>query len=183
MLHTKPKVFIQDITVDTKVVNGVGIVKYKLDAGGMTSNETHSYEVRLIDEDNKLIVKETPGENKGELKVVAPNLWWPRSMSENPGYLYTLEVILAVKNTGEMDIYRLPIGIRTLKWTETSLTINDKPIYFRGFGRHEDSLIRGRGLDFPTIIRDHELLKWVGANSYRTSHYPYSDEVLDLADR
>ena len=32
-------------------------------------------------------------------------------------------------------------------------------------------------------IRDIELLRWVGANSFRTSHYPYAEEVMDLADR
>jgi beta-glucuronidase len=32
-------------------------------------------------------------------------------------------------------------------------------------------------------IRDYELLKWVGANSYRTSHYPYAEEAMMLADR
>ena len=53
----------------------------------------------------------------------------------------------------------------------------------RGFGRHEDSILRGRGLDLVTVARDHELLQWIGANAYRTSHYPYSDEVLDIADR
>ena len=92
-------------------------------------------------------------------------------------------MIFTLTNTSVKDIYRLPIGIRNLRWTDTALYINEKPIYFRGFGRHEDSAIRGRGLDLPTVIRDHELLKWVGANSYRTSHYPYSEEVLDVADR
>ncbi len=28
-----------------------------------------------------------------------------------------------------------------------------------------------------------ELIKWVVANSYRTSHYPYADEIMDMADR
>ncbi len=28
-----------------------------------------------------------------------------------------------------------------------------------------------------------KLIKWVGANSYRTSHYPYADEIMDMADR
>ena len=26
-------------------------------------------------------------------------------------------------------------------------------------------------------------MRWIGANSFRTTHYPYSDEMLDLADR
>ena len=32
-------------------------------------------------------------------------------------------------------------------------------------------------------IRDYELLKWVGANSYRASHYPYAEEAMQLADK
>jgi hypothetical protein len=43
--------------------------------------------------------------------------------------------------------------------------------------------IRGKGHDFPLIARDYNLLKWIGANSYRTSHYPYSEEIMDFADR
>ena len=26
-------------------------------------------------------------------------------------------------------------------------------------------------------------MQWAGANSFRTSHYPYAEEVLDFADR
>jgi len=26
-------------------------------------------------------------------------------------------------------------------------------------------------------------MQWIGANGYRTSHYPYSEESLDIADR
>ena len=43
--------------------------------------------------------------------------------------------------------------------------------------------IRGKGLDFPLIARDFNLLKWMGANCFRTSHYPYAEEILDEADR
>ena len=33
------------------------------------------------------------------------------------------------------------------------------------------------------MLHDFELLEWIGANSFRTSHYPYSEDVLDYADR
>jgi beta-glucuronidase len=33
------------------------------------------------------------------------------------------------------------------------------------------------------MVHDFSLLGWVGANSFRTSHYPYAEEVLDHADR
>ena len=53
----------------------------------------------------------------------------------------------------------------------------------KGFGKHEDSDIRGKGLDDVLNVRDFELLKWIGANSFRTSHYPYSEEIMQMADR
>lgn len=34
----------------------------------------------------------------------------------------------------------------------------------------------------PLIIKDFNLIKWIGANAFRTSHYPYSEELMDQAD-
>lgn len=33
------------------------------------------------------------------------------------------------------------------------------------------------------IAKDFNLLKWLGANSFRTSHYPYAEEIMDMADQ
>ena len=33
------------------------------------------------------------------------------------------------------------------------------------------------------MVHDFQLMEWIGANSFRTSHYPYAEEVLDFADR
>ena len=38
-------------------------------------------------------------------------------------------------------------------------------------------------MDLPLVTRDFELIKWMGANSFRTSHYPYAEEIMDFADR
>ncbi|XP_076669148.1 beta-glucuronidase [Andrena cerasifolii] len=183
LLHTRPRVYIEDITVRTGFVDDVGIVKYIIQPAGLHEYEIPICRVTLLDADDSIAAKEPVYGFSGTLKVPFANLWWPRGMSHKPGYLYTLEVTLSIVNDTKVDIYRLPVGIRTLTWTNTSLLLNDKRLYMRGFGRHEDSIIRGRGLDLVTVARDHELLQWVGANAYRTSHYPYSDEVLDLADR
>ena len=77
-------------------------------------------------------------------------------MHPAPGYLYTFEVLILFfsfffyisdffkvqlqTTSGEIvDVYRLEVGIRVLKWDNKQFYINDKPIYFRGFGRHEDA--------------------------------------------
>ena len=33
------------------------------------------------------------------------------------------------------------------------------------------------------MVHDFALLDWLGANSFRTSQYPYAEEVLEYADR
>lgn len=43
--------------------------------------------------------------------------------------------------------------------------------------------IRGKGVDLPLIARDYNLMKWLGANCFRTSHYPYAEEIMDMADK
>ena len=43
--------------------------------------------------------------------------------------------------------------------------------------------MRGKGHDNAYMVHDFELMDWIGANSFRTSHYPYAEEVLDFADR
>lgn len=42
--------------------------------------------------------------------------------------------------------------------------------------------IFGRAINIPIMVKDFNLIKWIGANSFRTSHYPYSEELMDLAD-
>ena len=42
--------------------------------------------------------------------------------------------------------------------------------------------VRGKGHDPASMVHDFALLQWLGANSFRTSHYPYAEEVLDHAD-
>lgn len=55
--------------------------------------------------------------------------------------------------------------------------------YFKGFGKHEDSAFHGRGLDLCLDVKDVNLIHWLHANSFRTSHYPYAEEMYDLCDR
>ncbi len=108
----------------------------------------------------------------GVLAVPAARPWSPADP-----YLYRLEV------SHGSDEYWLPVGIRTVQVDGDRLLLNGEPVRLRGFGMHEDVALRGKGHDDARMVRDFALLKWIGANSFRTSHYPYAEEVLDYADR
>jgi beta-glucuronidase len=104
----------------------------------------------------------------------------PWSM-ENPR-LYTVTVRLW--HHGDIvDIYELLFGFRTIAVRQGKILLNGKSIYFKGFGKHEDITVIGKGLSLPYLVKDHDLFRWIGANSYRTSHYPYSEEAMQMADR
>ena len=92
-------------------------------------------------------------------------------------YLYSAEVHFG------SDTYTEPFGVRTVCVRGKEFLINGKPFYFKGFGKHEDAPFRGRGLDNVVNVKDISLMRWIGANSFRTSHYPYAEEMMYLCDR
>ena len=95
-----------------------------------------------------------------------------------------VRVVRATSSRGGelVDSYPLAVGIRTVEVSGTQFLINGEPFYFRGFGKHEDVPVRGKGHDDVFMVHDLALLDWLGANSFRTSHYPYAEDVLDYAD-
>lgn len=169
-LQLLPKDYIYDISTVTDYEGSTGYVEYKIEA---TSHSEIKVELKNAE---GTTAAEAAGA-EGELEVEDVNLWQP-----GEGYLYTLEVSLLT--SGEVvDTYPLPVGIRTVEVKGNRFLINDEPFYFKGFGKHQDSEINGRGFDPAVMIRDAELLDWIGANSVRTSHYPYDEEFYRMCDR
>ncbi|XP_065719451.2 beta-glucuronidase isoform X4 [Drosophila suzukii] len=187
-LYTTPRTFIEEVEVTTNLSGdaSVGEVFYSVSVNGSAANEADNVlqiQANLYDKEGKLVANATSdGKLGGTLQVNQVKPWWPYLMHPEPGYLYELEIKLLATNEELLDVYRLKVGIRTLSWNKKQFLINGKPVYFRGFGRHEDADIRGKGLDNAVMVRDFNLLKWIGANAYRTSHYPYSEESMQFAD-
>jgi beta-glucuronidase len=171
-LYATPRSHIADVTVVTDIDGRAGVVRYST---AVEDAAAAAIRVRLRDAAGA-VVADTAGA-AGELRVHEPELWQP-----GRGYLYELEVEL-VDDGVVVDQYALPVGIRTVRVEGTRFLINGAPFYFRGFGMHEDLDVHGRGHDDAAMVHDFSLLSWVGANSFRTSHYPYAEEVLEHADR
>lgn len=139
------------------------------------TNGEHAVQLALFDAKGHCVAQKDGKE--GVLYVENARLWQVRN-----AYLYRLRIRIM---DGEelIDEYEQEIGIRTVKVEGTDILLNGEPLYLRGFGKHEDSDIVGRGFNIGIMKRDFELMKWIGANSFRTSHYPYSEEIYQMADR
>ncbi len=169
-LYTTPKTYIRDITLTTEVDGTNARVGYTIEAEGAAE-----VRVSLLDETGERVASGTGA--TGQLSIAAVHLWPPRH-----AYLYSCVVELW-QDGQRLDTYEEPFGVRTVEVRDGKFLINGKPFYFKGFGKHEDSHIHGRGFDEALNVKDLNLLQWIGANSFRTSHYPYSEELMRLADR
>ena len=175
-LYTLPKKGkISDLTVKTNFEKTTGKVTVAIEKVGAVK----SGEVILTGDKNSITksFKFSKGKATVEIDVPQVNLW----SIENP-FLYDLKVVIKDNDT-PLDQYQLPIGIRTVAVNEKTILLNGEPVFLKGFGKHEDFPIFGRGVANPVIVKDYALLKWIGANSYRTSHYPYDEEYYRMADR
>jgi beta-glucuronidase len=187
LLYAVPEESIQDVTVVTShrrsgdaPATGRRSITGRVSVTVEKNNGSGGQGSVLLKGDNgevEAALSFTGGVAEVELEVPDVRLWRP----EDP-FLYELTVLLREKGH-IMDRYTLPVGIRTVEVQGDRLLLNGEPVFLRGFGKHEDFPVHGRGLNMPLLIKENELFKWVGANSYRTSHYPYSEEAMQLADK
>jgi beta-glucuronidase len=172
-LYATGHAHLTDVTVVTDLDGDNGLVRYRTEA---ESADGAQVKVVLRDADGGEVASGTGA--SGTLTVPDVHRWAP-----GDGYLYDLEVQLVGDGGDVLDSYHQSVGVRTVAVDGTRFLINGEPFHFTGFGKHEDLAVIGKGHNDAFLARDFELLKWIGANSFRTSHYPYAEAVLDYADR
>ncbi|XP_063417057.1 beta-glucuronidase-like isoform X2 [Mytilus trossulus] len=180
-LYTTPLVHVSDVRVVTDFTNNGGSNTGTVHWTITTNSEKVKVQVEVVDADSNTVAM---GEGiQGQATVSNVKLWWPYSMVKTgAAYMYVLQVTVKDSTSASTDIYRQPFGFRTVNKTNTQLLINNKPFYCHGVAKHEDYDLRGKGLDMVSVAKDFNILKWLGVNCFRTSHYPYAEEIMDQAD-
>jgi beta-glucuronidase len=163
LLYSVPIDAIDDIIIETELKKDYAIIHYQV----MTDDTVQAISIK---DPSGIIVANTLNK-EGQLKINHPLLW-----DLGQGNLYTLIV------TTLHDHYEETFGIRSVEIKDGLLLLNGKSIYLKGFGMHEDHLTIGKGHSTAHALRDFNLLQWINANSFRTSHYPYDEEIYHLAD-
>jgi len=172
VLYSVPHTFIDDVTVVTTFDDagtGVVTVTARLNAPADVQGT-----LLLSGGSSPVHANISFSGGAGQATVRVPSA---RAWSDVDPYLYDLTI------QTDADRYSLKVGIRTVAVRDGQILLNGKPVKMNGFGRHEDFIASGKGLNLPLLVKDYQLMRWTGANSYRTAHYPYSEEEMQMADR
>ncbi|MGP4039551.1 beta-glucuronidase [Gracilibacillus sp. D59] len=172
-IYSTPHNYIDDVVIvpDVDLQKGQANVNVSIKTGGLFDE----VRVTIKDEDGNEVAQATGTQTSVMINDI--KLWQPLN-----AYLYTAK-IEGIKNNKVEDVYEEAFGVRKIEVKNGKFLINGQSFYFKGFGKHEDTFIRGRGLDEAYNVHDLNLMKDMGANSFRTSHYPYSEEMMRLCDR
>ncbi|HEL2652885.1 TPA: beta-glucuronidase [Streptococcus suis] len=170
-LYKRPQNRIEDIVIRTELNQDLTQAVVNVDV--KTVGQYDSIRMSILDQEGQ----EVGLLENGQMVIEHPRLW-----EVLDAYLYTVKVEL-FDGENLLDTYSEQFGIRSVAVENGQFFINGKPFYFKGFGKHEDTFINGRGFNEAANLMDLNLLKDIGANSFRTSHYPYSEEMMRLADR
>lgn len=164
-LVATPKDYIEDIILTSDINGEDATIHYDIKTTG-----DGPVAVKVLDREGAVVGSATGA--SGSIPVPGVHKWQP-----GEGYLY--DVVVSYKD----DEYTEPFGIRSIRVDGSRFLINEKPFYFKGYGKHEDTFPNGRGFNPAMNAKDISIMKWQGANSFRTSHYPYSEEMMRLCDR
>ena len=105
-----------------------------------------------------------------------PSLWSP----ETP-VMYSVRV--DVRQKGFSDSVEIPFAFRKIEFDEGGFRLNGVRRKFRGVCRHQDREGKGWAVSRQDEIDDVIMMKRMGADAIRTSHYPQSRNFLDACDR
>lgn len=109
--------------------------------------------------------------------ISKPKLW----SCETPS-LYTAEISIYLDGK-IIDKVSEKFGIRSIEFSkEFGFKLNGKKIFLKGIANHHDLGALGAAAYETAIAREMDQLKAFGFNHIRTSHNPYSESFLRLAD-
>lgn len=113
------------------------------------------------------------------LNVNSPKLW----DGINSPFMYNGVVILH-RNGIEIDRREVPVGLRYYHIDKNSgFYLNGHPYRLNGVNRHQDISERGAAMTQDDELSDVELIREMGCNAVRTSHYPQSQFFVDQMDK
>lgn len=117
---------------------------------------------------------------QNNLKISSPILWSP----DSPSLYKVITRIYDSKTNKLLDEEINPLGLRWYEFnSEKGFFLNGKHVKLIGTNRHQCYLNMGYALSDEIHIRDIKLLKEMGGNFLRVSHYPQDHVIMEMCDK
>ena len=163
-LFSHPKTYLKDIFVDAKM-DGTISLKYEV---------VGNANIKLV---NTLYYK---GSVVTEFEGDSYRLFEPKLWNINKPRLYELKTTIKSEDGEEEYITRF--GFREAIFKKDGFYLNGEKVKIVGLNRHQGYPIVGYAMPESMQKEDADLLKEIGLNTVRTSHYPQSEHFLDRCD-
>lgn len=111
-----------------------------------------------------------------ELDAETVTEWSP----EHPALYFVHAVLL--ENGEPVDDLIERTGFREIRLEGKNILLNGRKLRIKGFCRHEDHPLFGCALPLQVLQGDLSIIKDLGGNAVRTTHYPNDERFLDLCD-
>ena len=142
--------------------------------------DTDGKEVKKTQAEVKLAAGETKTDISKKIKIDSPRLW-----DIDDPYRYMVYTRILDKRKGTLlDEVVNPLGLRWFKFdSEKGFFLNGKGRKLIGTARHQDYFQKGNALRDELHVQDILLLKEMGGNYLRVSHYPQDPVIMEMCDK
>jgi beta-galactosidase len=114
----------------------------------------------------------------GPRNIAGPRLWSPDAPN-----LYTVRTTLR-DGARVLDVMETPLGFRWFRFDpQSGFFLNGKRVQIQGTNWHQSYPGMGNALPNSRHWKDMSLIREMGANFWRTSHYPHDPATIDASDR
>lgn len=160
------------LTNDTDEATEVVVENVICDADGK--------EVKKMNQAVRLPAGETKVDVAKRIKIDSPHLW-----DIDSPYRYMVYTRILDKSKGTLlDEVVNPLGLRWFEFdSEKGFFLNGKWRKLIGTARHQDYFQKGNALRDELHVQDVLLLKEMGGNFLRVSHYPQDPVVMEMCDK
>ena len=124
--------------------------------------------------------KTTQSVEQNDFKVLTPELW----STDTPNLYKVITRVYESKTNKLLDETLNPLGFRWFQFSaDKRFFLNGKPLKLIGTNRHQCYQNMGYALSDEIHIRDIKLLKEMGGNFLRVSHYPQDHVLMEMCDK
>ncbi len=181
-LICKPKNHIEDLRIFAEDINVNIQSEMLLNLIIKLNDNQEKYQVKAeIYDEHKLIMEhvfqdEIEGNEIFYAKVSDITRW-----SVTTPKLYQIKVMI-IKNSEIIDCITQNFGFRTVLFTDNGFLLNNEKVKLMGLNRHQSYPYVGYAAPKSLQELDAEILKNLGCNIVRTSHYMQSDHFINKCD-